>query len=81
MEEMDLEAWLQYGVDKGWCGPPVCEPHDGMPMSEKEVTAYETGEDPCIHVLRLYEDLEQKAGVEDYHSPSVWRASNRGLSL
>jgi hypothetical protein len=34
-----------------------------------------------VHVIRLYEDLDQKAGVEENHSPSVWRASNRGLSL
>jgi hypothetical protein len=81
MEEMDFETWLQFGVDKGWCGAPVCEPHDGLPMTEKEETAYSEGEDPCVHVIRLYEDLDQKAGVEENHSPSVWRASNRGLSL
>lgn len=81
MDELDFEAWLQYGVSKGWCGAPVCEPHDGLPMTEAEETEYSEGGDPCIHVLRLYEDEEEKDGVESNHSPSVWRASNRGLQL
>lgn len=78
---MDFEAWLQFGIDNGWAGPPVCETHDGLPMSQEEETAFESGEDPCIHVLRLYESPEDKAGVEENHSPSIWRATNRGLSL
>lgn len=78
---MDFEAWLQFGIDNGWAGPPVCETHDGLPMSDGESTAFENGEDPCIHIIRLYEDGETKASVEADHSPSVWRATNRGLSL
>jgi hypothetical protein len=38
-----------------------------------------SGSDPCIHILRLYEDKESKDAVECSHSPSVWRASNAGL--
>ena len=78
---MDFEAWLQFGIDNGWAGPPVCETHDGLPMTEDESTAFEAGEDPCVHVLRLYESAEDKAGVEANHSASIWRATNRGLSL
>lgn len=69
------------GIDNGWAGAPVCETHDGLPMSQEEEAAFESGEDPCIHVLRLYESPEDKAGVEENHSPSTWRATNRGLSL
>lgn len=78
---MDFEEWLQFGINKGWCGAPVCETHDGLPMTEDESTAFESGEDPCIHIIRMYEDPETKAGVEENHSPSIWRATNRGLSL
>lgn len=78
---MDFEAWLQFGIDNGWAGPPVCETHDGLPMTVEEETAFEAGEDPCIHVMRMYESPEDKAGVEENHSPSIWRATNRGLSL
>ena len=54
---MDFEAWLQFGIDNGWAGPPVCETHDGLPMTEDESTAFEAGEDPCVHILRLYDDV------------------------
>jgi hypothetical protein len=81
MDELDFEAWLQYGVSKGWAGAPVCEPHDGLPMTEEEETEYAEGNDPCIHIIRLYESQEEKDGVEENHSASVWRASNRGLEL
>jgi hypothetical protein len=50
-------------------------------MTEDESTAFEAGEDPCVHILRLYDDAETKASVEAEHSASVWRATNRGLSL
>ena len=69
----DAEQWMKWGYDHGWCGPAVCETHDGTPMSEDE---YEY-EDGCRHILRLYEDAQTKAAVERDHPPSVWRASNR----
>jgi len=71
---MDVQEWLMFGYDQGWCSPPVCATHDGVPMSEDE---YEMGE-PCVHVLRLYEDAETKAAVERDHAPSTWRATNMG---
>lgn len=78
-EEMDFEYWLEYGYKKGWVGPPICDTHDGTPISEEEFGQFEEGGDPCIHVLRLYEDKEHKEQVEHSHSPSIWRASNSGL--
>lgn len=75
---MEFEDWLQIGYDNGWCGPPVCSTHDGIPTSSEEDTELEEW-DPCIHIIRLYEDYEQKTAVEAAHSPSQWRASNRGL--
>lgn len=74
---MSFDEWLRFGFEQGWCGPSVCETHDGLPVSEAEVDAFEDG-DPCVHVVRLYEDEVVKAAVEAYHSPSVWRASNQG---
>lgn len=70
---MDMEEWLRYGWTHGWCGPPVCASCDGVPCSEDEVES-----SSCIHVLRLYADPEDKRIVEAEHSPSQWRASNRG---
>ncbi|MCV7174755.1 hypothetical protein [Mycolicibacterium sphagni] len=75
----DFETWLRHGYEQGWCGPPVCSIHDGVPTSEAEDIDYDDGGEPCLHIIRLYEDSETKAAVEANHSPSQWRATNRGL--
>jgi hypothetical protein len=77
---VDFESWLQQGYEAGFCGPPVCASHDGIPTTGDEDADYEDGGDPCQHVIRLYEDADVKAAVEANHSPSRWRASNRGLA-
>lgn len=77
---MTFEEWLEYGFNQGWCGPEVCETHDGLPISEAESAEFEEG-DPCIHIIRLYEDLDVKKAVEENHSASVWRATNRGYTV
>jgi hypothetical protein len=81
MKKITFDEWLQIGLTNGFCGPAVCYPHDGLPMTEEEDIQFFEGEDPCIHIIRLYEDLDVKAGVEANHSPSIWRASNSGFSL
>jgi hypothetical protein len=73
-----FDDWLKYGYVKGWCGAPVCYTHDGLPTTEAEDAEFEEG-DPCIQIVRLYWDEDEKRGVEENHSPSQWRASNRGL--
>jgi hypothetical protein len=69
---MNFNEWLKTGMNNGWCGPAVCYTHDGLPMSEAELDEYYEG-DPCIHVIRLYEDNAHRDAVEAAHSPSVWR--------
>lgn len=78
-EEISFDEWIEEGYIRGWIGPPVCDTHDGTPISETEFAEFEEGGDPCIHVIRLYEDAETKQKVEESHSPSIWRASNMGL--
>jgi hypothetical protein len=73
---IDFDDWLRLGMDNGFVGPPICETHDGTPTSEAEDDEFDDGDDPCIHVLRLYRDAEVKAEVERNHSPSVWRRTN-----
>jgi len=67
-----FDEWLAKGLERGFVGPPVCSTHDGIPTTEEEDLEWEEG-DPCVHVLRLYEDLETKTEVEANHSPSNWR--------
>lgn len=71
----DVEVWLKWGYGQGWAGPQVCATCDGVPQSEDE---YEYEAEHCVPIIRLYTDAETKAAVERDHSPSVWRATNRG---
>jgi len=72
---MTFDEWITYGIEKGWCGPPVCYTHDGLPMSEQEYAEFDEGQDPCTHIVRMYEDIDMKKSIEDNHSPSQWRNS------
>jgi len=55
-------------MEAGFVGPPVCVQHDGIPTSEEEDRINEEEYDICIHMLRLYEDKETQAAVEENHS-------------
>jgi hypothetical protein len=79
-EQMDFEEWLKQGIENGWCGPAICYTHDGLPTTVAEDEEFEES-DPCIHIIRLYEDEAIKLGVEANHSPSIWRATNQGMDL
>jgi len=52
-----FDEWLAFGRDKGWVSDPVCDIHAGLPLTPEEEWAFDQGADPCIHVLRLYEDI------------------------
>ena len=73
--DLTFEDWMTYGIQKGWCGPPVCYTHDGLPMSEQEYAEFDEGQDPCTHVVRMYDDVGMKENIENNHSPSNWRNS------
>jgi hypothetical protein len=75
MAVLDFDEWITYGIKKGWCGPPVCYTHDGLPMSEQEDTEFGEGQDPCVHVVRMYDDIDTKKEIESNHSPTQWRNS------
>lgn len=69
---MNFDEWVKYGLDNNWCGPAVCYTHDGLPTSQAEDDEFEEA-DPCLHIIRLYEDEGQKKAIEENHSPSLWR--------
>ena len=50
---MTFKEWLKYGVKQGYCSEQFCDTHDGPPMHESEELAWEEGEDPCMHMVRL----------------------------
>lgn len=74
---MTFDEWVRFGYEQGWVSPPVCETHDGLPLSEAEAE----DDEPCIYIMRLYESAEHKAAVESEHAPSVWRATNQGWGV
>ncbi len=75
---LDHEAWLRYGWEMGYCGPPICYIHDGLPLTADEEEDWADGGDPCLHIVRLYEDHDHRLAVESNDSPTNWRASNIG---
>lgn len=68
-----FDEWLQIGIIRGFIGAPICYTHDGLPTTMEEDDAWEEGDDPCIHILRLYHDAQQRSDVEANHPPSKWR--------
>lgn len=76
--QMDFDTWARVGYEAGWCSPPVCYSHDGVPMTATEIEELDAGEEPCLHVIRLYESMDQKKGCEAQNPAAVWRATNQG---
>jgi hypothetical protein len=75
---MTFDEWIKYGYDEGFCSPPVCATHDGIPATASEDEEFDEGNDPCIHGVRLYSDLQMKNGCEANSAPAVWRATELG---
>lgn len=70
---MTFNEWIQIGEKAGWIGPPVCAIHDGLPVTADEDEALFEGDEPCVHVARLYESDDVRDAVEAHHAPSRWR--------
>jgi len=75
---MTMEEWMKYGWEQGWCSPPVCDMHDGTPMTIAEEDMIFNGEDPCIHIIRLYPDADTASEIVTNHFPTRLRAHTRG---
>jgi hypothetical protein len=50
---MNFDKWLEYGFKKGYCSKQFCDTHDGGPLTPKEMRAWDDGDDPCSHHVRL----------------------------
>lgn len=56
MKHMTIDEWLAYGVEHKYCSPPVCDTHEGIPLTEEEVSLWDEGEDPCAVAVRIWLD-------------------------
>jgi len=74
MNELTQHEWLKLGYENGWVSPPVCYTHDGLPTTAAEDDEFEEG-DPCLHIVRIYEDADHKLQIEENYGPANWRAS------
>jgi len=48
--------WIEFGVKKGWVTEPSCYTHDGPILTEEEAALWDEGHDPCMFVLRIWND-------------------------
>ena len=69
---LTYNQWIAIGIEQGWCGPAVCYTHDGLPTTADEDDEFQEA-DPCIYIVRLYEDHETRLAIENNHSASNWR--------
>jgi hypothetical protein len=76
---ISFDLWMEIGVRNGFCGAPICYTHDGLPTTASEDESWGDDDDPCIHIVRMYENADVRQEVEANHSPSVWRRTNQGL--
>lgn len=64
----DFFDWLNHGVYKGWVSLPVCDSHEGVPLSDEEAAEFDDGYDPCVFVLRIWsqniDDETKNAGID-----------------
>jgi hypothetical protein len=54
MIDLEFDAWVAYGVDKGFCTFPLCETHDGVPVTSAEMDEFDEFGEMCVPVLRLW---------------------------
>jgi len=69
----DYVGWLRHGLSMGWISPPTCFNHDGVGLTELEELEHENGGDPCIWLIRVYEDEAMRLELEETFSPYSWR--------
>lgn len=54
MTEDLFAEWLAIGVAQGWVSLPVCDTHNGPPLTDGEMDEFDDGSDPCVLVMRVW---------------------------
>jgi len=52
---LTFEDWVTTGIENGWCSEPVCETHEGLPLTPGEETFFDLGNDPCVFAVRIWD--------------------------
>lgn len=69
---MTFDEWYETGRANGWCSPARCTMHEAMFITAEEEYEIDEGGDPCIVMMRLYDDDEQRLAVEAHDSAAVY---------
>jgi len=67
---MTQDEWMRHGWERGFCSPPVCVSHDGVPTTEQE----DDDPDLCVTIVRLYRSGQEASEVAENSSEVLWRA-------
>ena len=78
IHEIDLEGACEGSLACSTCHVIIDQSWFTKLETATEDEEWEDGEDPCMHIVRLYSGLEEKKSVEANHSPTEWRAANLG---
>lgn len=78
---MGFDEWIRFGFEQGFCSPPVCATHDGIPTSRVEDEETEEGIDGCWHVVRLYDDVAHRKAVEANSFAVTYRLTELGWKV
>lgn len=71
--DFEFDKWYEIGLRNSWISPSVCYTHDGLPTTSTEDEEFSQGNDPCVFVMRVYEDRATRKAVEANFSPAEWR--------
>jgi hypothetical protein len=75
---MGYDEWIEYGFEQGFCSPPVCATHDGIPTSRVEDEEADDGIDGCWWVVRLYDDAAHRKAIEENIFTVTYRLTELG---
>lgn len=53
-DHKEFNDWIEQGITRGWCSPPVCGSHEDVPTAEWEDELTDEGHELCQTVVRLY---------------------------
>lgn len=56
INSISFPEWINLGVKNGWTSDIVCYTHDGPQMTDEEVELWDDGQDPCMFMVRVWED-------------------------
>ena len=54
VQEIDFSEWFMIGFNAGWITDIVCNTHEGLPLKEYEMEAFNNGESLCVPIIRVW---------------------------